>query len=139
MDLRSPPKSDEGVTYFTQLPGKAGRKMVEGVKFDAEKNATTHNDQAYGETREIQGAWLEVANHEPGDYIELALRGNLGGGEIELGKHGETIFIPPSGKIEQIVSEGTVSFPSGFKLRISYFSVDAGVTRTVYAWYRMRK
>ena len=132
--------NEEGVMRVMLVPGKEDRKMVvRGIKFDAVKNDTSHHDSDFSETREIQGAWLEVANHEPGDYIEMTVRGNLGEGEVELGKHGELIYIPPSGKIEQIVSEGTVSFPSGFKLRMTYVAVDAGVTRTVYAWYRMRK
>ena len=135
-----PAASAEMVQKVMLVPGNVDRKMVvHGVKFDAPKNTATHEDHTYSETREIQGAWLEVANHEPGDYIELSLRGDLGAGEVELGQHGETIYIPPSGKIEQIVSEGTVSFPSGFKLRMTYVAVDAGITRTVYGWYRMRK
>lgn len=132
--------SDEGVQKVMLVPGKMERKMVvHGIKFDAPINQTTHQDDIYPETREIQGAWLEVENHQPGDYVELSVRGDIGYGEMELGKHGETIYIPPSGKIEQIVSEGTVSFPPGFKLRMTYVAVDAGETRTIWAWYRMRK
>lgn len=132
--------NEEGIQRVMIVPGKEDRRMVvHGIKFDAIANQTTHDDHTYSETREIQGAWLEVVNHEIGDYVELSIRGDLGEGEVELGKHGETIYIPPSGKIEQIVSEGTVSFPAGFKLRMSYVAVDAGSTRTIYAWYRMRK
>ena len=140
MDLRNPPTTDEGTQYVSILAGKSGRRMViHGIKFDVPIDQTIDDDHTYPETREIQGAWLEVAGHEPGDYIEISLRGIIEGEEIELGKFGETIFIPPSGKIEQVNSEATVSFPAGFKLRMTYFAVNAGGTRTVYGWYRMRK
>ena len=132
--------NEEGIQRVMIVPGKADRRMVvHGLKFDAPINMTTHDDHAFEDTREIQGAWLEVAGHEPGDYVELSVRGDLGAGEIELGKHGESIYIPPSGKVDQIVSEGTVSFPPGFKLRMTYVAINAGSTRTVYGWYRMRK
>lgn len=135
------PRADENaVSYVTMLPGKPGRRMcVTGVKFEATQNTTTNNDKDFPEVREIQGAWLDVTDHEPGDYIELTFRGNIGAGEIELGKFGETIYIPPSGQVVQIVSEGTVSIPVGFKLRMSYFAVAAGSMRTVYGYYRLRK
>jgi len=132
--------NEEGIMRVMVVPGKEDRKMVvTGRKFSAAINQDTHDDATFAETREIQGAWVEVADHEPGDYLEMTVRGDLGDGEVELGKHGETIYIPPSGKIEQIVSEGTVSFPPGFKLRMTYHAVDAGTPRTVYCWYRMRK
>jgi hypothetical protein len=126
------------------LPGKPGRKMcVNGVKFNAAADNQQANDTAFSETREIQGAWLEVANHQPGDYVELQIVMPANPpdvpDEVVLGEFGETVFIPPSGKVEQIVSEGTVSFPAGFKLRMRYVAVAGGETRVVYAWYRMRK
>lgn len=134
------PKTDEGAIYATLLPGKTGRTLVvTGVKFTSPANTTTHEDKSFPQTREIQGAAVEVNGNEEGDYIEVSLRGDLGEGEIEVGKFGETIYIPPSGKIDQIVSEGTVSFPSGFKLRASYTAVNSGSTRKVYIDYRMRK
>lgn len=132
--------NEEGILKVMVVPGTDGRKMVvRGDKFNAPINQTTHSDLTFSETREIQGAWVEIANHEPGDYVELSIRGDLGEGEVELGQHGETIYIPPSGKIEQIVSEGTVSFPPGFKMRLSYTAVNSGSTRVIYAWFRMRK
>lgn len=139
IDLRQQPTTDENVRYVTQLPGKAGRKMVvTGRQFDAVAGDTTHDDYTLAETRELQGAWMEVVNHQKGDYIELTVRGNLGEGEEELGKFAETIYVPASGKIDQIVSESTVSFPPTFKVRLSYHAVAGGETREVYAWLRMR-
>lgn len=132
--------NEEGILRVMVVPGKAERKMiVVGDKFDANQNTTTYGDKSFAEVREIQGAWLEVTGHEPGDYIELTIRGDLGEGEIDLGKHGETLYIPPSGKIEQIVSEGTVSLQAGWKLRVAYVAVSTGSPRTVYTFYRMRK
>lgn len=131
------PKTSDGARYTAVLPGKPGRKMViKGTKFDAAVNATTDNDLTFGETREIQGAWLEVANAQPGDYLDLHICDPDG---VSVGQHGESVYIPPSGKIEQVISEGTASFPPGYKLRARYVAVDAGTTRTVYCWYRMRK
>jgi hypothetical protein len=139
-----PPRTDEGVEYMTLLPGKAGRKMcVTGIKFDAADNDQTDNDKSFAETREIQGAWLEVENHQPGDYVELfvVMPANPPDvpDEVIVGQFGETVYIPPSKKVEQIVSEGTVSFPAGFKIRMRYHAASGGTTRTVYAWYRLRK
>jgi hypothetical protein len=129
--------SPEMVQKVMLVPGNVDRKlMVTGIKFDANQNTTTDYDKTFAETREIQGAWLEVANHEPGDYVELFI---CMPDDTPVGQFGESIYIPPSKKVEQIVSEGTVSFPSGFKLRMTYVAVDAGITRAVYGWYRMRK
>lgn len=144
MDLRQRPETDEGVSYFTQLPGKHGRKMcVKGVQFDPPADAATPHDKVFEETREIQGAWFEVVNSEKGDYVELLIvmpAGVMGNPEeVIVGQFAETLYIPPSGRVGQIVSESTVSFPAGFKLRMVYTAVAAGETREVYAWYRMRK
>lgn len=136
-DFRERPVTDENVRYVSVLPGKPGRNMcVRGEKFDAVNDDDTEHDIIFSETREIQGAWLEVTNAEAGDYAELFI---LMPDDVLVGQFGETVFIPPSGKVEQIVSEGTVSFPSGFKLRLTYHAVSGGQTRTVYAFYRLRK
>lgn len=119
------------------VPGKAERKMIiTGVRFSATAGQTTPHDKVFAETREIQGAWIEVGNHQPGDYIELTIHTNEG---VEVGKFAETSYIPPSGKVDQIVSEGTVSLPAGFKLRVTYYATSAGDVRDAYLWYRMRK
>lgn len=139
-DPSAPKVDEEGVMYVAQVPGKPGRKMcITGIMLTAPAGATSHSDIDFAETREVQGAWFEADNHEPGDYVEMVLRGDLGAGEMDLGKFGETVYIPPSGKVDQVVSEGTVSFPPGFKLRMSYVAVAGGATRTLYGWYRMRK
>jgi len=130
-------RSDEGVSKVMLVPGQVDRKMViTGIRFDAGPNSTTDNDKSFGETREIQGGQAEVANFVAGDYVELTIHAPDG---TKLGQYGETLFIPPSGKIDQIVSEGTVSIPAGFKLRTTYVSVNSGNIRTVYCWYRLRK
>ena len=145
MDLRKPPTTDEGVTYVTQLPGKEGRKMcVKGIQYDPPADAATPHDEVFGETREIQGAWFEVTNREKGDYVELFIvmpADYMGQGNPEtvVGQFAETLYIPPSGQVGQIVSESTVSFPASFILRMVYKAVATGEAREVYAWYRMRK
>jgi hypothetical protein len=145
MDLRDRPETDEGVAYVTQLPGKYGRKMcVKGIQYDAPADAATPHDEVFAETREIQGAWFEIINAMKGDHVELFIvmpadYGGSGNPETVVGQFAETLYIPPSGKIGQIVSESTVSFPPGFLLRMVYTAVAGGETREVYAWYRMRK
>jgi len=141
IDLRSCPKTDEGIQYVTQLPGKSGRQMlVKGLQFDAPAGQDTPEDHVLPETRELQGAALEVVNHEKGDYIELLVAAPDGPpyeGAV-LGKFGETVFIPPSGVISPIISESTVSFPAGFKFRLLYHAESGGETREIYATLRMR-
>lgn len=130
-------KSSDGVQKVMLVPGQPDRLLVvKGIKFNAPQDTTTVQDTVFGETRELQGSWLEVSGAEPGDYLELSIHTPDG---MKLGQHGESVYIPPSGRIEQITSEGTVSFPAGFKLRITYVAAPAGATRTVFAWYRMRK
>jgi len=137
----NPPVTDEGVIYVTQLPGKSGRLLVlGGLQFDAPKNADTSGDMVLTETRELQGATVEVVNREKGDYVELLVIAPDGApynGAV-VGQFAETIYIPPSGKIDPIVSESTASFPSGFKFRLKYHAIDAGDTREVYVVFRMR-
>jgi len=142
--VSDPPRTDEGVEYITLLPGKTGRKMcVTGIRFEAAIDAITNHDKDFAETREIQGACVEVANHQPGDYVELSIIMPANPpdipDEVAVGNFGETVYVPPSGKIEQIVSEGTVSFPAGFKIRMAYHATGGGAPRDVYAWYRLRK
>ena len=141
MDFRESPKTDENVQYVTLLPGKSGRHMlVKGIQFSAPPDADTPADLLLTETRELQGAALEVTNHEKGDYIELMVAAPAGPpyeGAV-VGKFGETIYIPPSGHIDPIVSESTVSFPAGFTFRLLYHAVAGGQTREVYATLRMR-
>jgi len=141
IDLRDCPKTDEGVQYVTQLPGKSGRQMlVKGLQFDAPAGQDTPEDHVLPETRELQGAAVEVKNNAKGDYIELqvvAPEGSPYEGAV-LGTFGETVYIPPSGKIDPIISESTVSFPAGFKFRLKYHAEAGGETREVYATLRMR-
>ena len=141
MDFRECPKTDENVQYVTLLPGKSGRHMlVKGFQFDANAGQDTPMDFALTETTELQGAALEVINHEKGDYLELmvcAPDGEPYNGAV-VGKFGETVYIPPSGHIDPIVSESTVSFPAGFKFRLLYHAESGGETREIYATLRMR-
>jgi len=130
------PLDPEGVPYVSLLLGEPGLKLcIKGIKFDAVQNTVTNGDVAFSEKREIQGSWFEVVGHEPGDYIEMFLVA----GETVVGQFGETVYVPPSGQLDQIVAEGTVSFPAGVKIRLAYTAVSAGTTRTVYGWHRMRK
>lgn len=135
------PRTDENVAYVTQLPGKSKRLMiVEGVQFDAPKNAVTDEDFVLSETRELQGVAIEIANREKGDYVTLqvvAPEGEPYYGAV-VGEFGKTVYIPPSGRIDPIISESTASFPAGFKFRLKYHAVDLGVTREVYIVFRMR-
>jgi len=132
----SPPMTDEGVSYVTLLPGKSGRVMlIEGVQFDANAGDTIPYDLVLAETREIQGAWVTVANNEKGDYIELQV---LTPTNEVVGIFAKTVYIPPDGKIDPIVSESTVSFPPGFKFRLEYTAVSGGATREIYGGFRMR-
>jgi hypothetical protein len=127
----------QGAPYVSLLLGKPGLKLcIKGTKFDAPINATTNDDVTFPQDREIQGSWLEVANHQPGDYVEMLVC--LPDGTI-VGQFGETVFIPPSGKIDQIVAEGTAPLPAGIKLRLAYTAVNSGVTRVAYVWHRLRK
>jgi hypothetical protein len=127
----------DGTLYVAMLPGKQGRKMcVTGIMFDAPAGEETDGDLTFPETREIQGSGMEVANHQPGDYAELHICAPDG---TSVGQFGEMVYIPPSGKIDQIVSEGTVGFPPGFRLRLRFVAAEAGGVRTVYAWHRLRK
>jgi hypothetical protein len=139
--ITGPPTTDEGVQYVTLLPGKSGRMLViEGLQFDATPDGDTNGDLELAETREIQGAVVEVANHEKGDYVELqvvAPDGDPYNGAV-VGQFANTVYIPPSGKIDPIVSESTVSFPAGFKFRLKYHAVAGGSTREVYVAFRMR-
>ena len=141
IDLRDQPRTDEGVHYVTPLPGKSGRVMiVKGIQFDAPLNADTNGDYLLTETRELQGAAMEVKNNEKGDYVELMVKAPEGApynGAI-VGVFGETVYIPPDGVIQPIVSESTVSFPAGFTFRLMYHAVNAGQTREIYATLRMR-
>jgi len=135
------PKTDEGVQYVTILPGKSGRMLlIEGLQFDAPADADTNGDLVLSETREIQGAVVEVANAEKGDYVELQVVAPDGPpyeGAV-VGQFAITVYIPPSGKIDPIVSESTASFPAGFKFRLRYHAVAGGSTREVYVAFRMR-
>lgn len=135
------PRTDENVAYVTQLPGKSRRLMiVEGLQFDASANQDTNGDYELAETRELQGVALEIANREKGDYVNLqvvAPEGPPFEGAV-VGEFGKTVYIPPSGRIDPIVSESTASFPAGFKFRLVYHAVDAGTTREVYVMFRMR-
>lgn len=129
--------NEEGIARVMIVPGKSDRKMIiTGVRFSAAAGAQTPFDKIFNETREIQGAWVEIGGHQPGDYLELTIHAE---DETEVGKFAESVYIPPSGKVDQIVSEGTVSFPPGFKLRVRYYAVAEGTTRDAYLWYRMRK
>jgi hypothetical protein len=129
-------KTPEGASYVTLLPGKAGRLLIiEGIQFDATADQDTIGDLTLSETREIQGAVVEVANHEKGDYVELLA---LAPDDSVVGAFANTVYIPPSGKIDPIVSESTVSFPAGFKFRLKYHAVAGGSTREVYVAFRMR-
>jgi hypothetical protein len=131
------PVDDQGAPYVSLSLGKPGRKLcIKGSKFDAPANAITPDDVSFAEEREIQGSWLEVTNHQPGDYVEMLICLPDG---TPVGQFGETVYIPPSGKIDQIVAEGTAKIPAGIKVRLSYVAVDSGSTRTVYVWHRMRK
>jgi hypothetical protein len=135
--LPGPLVDPQGAPYVSLLLGQPGLKLcIKGAKFDAPANQTTDNDVSFAQVREIQGSWCEVAGHQPGDYVEMKLC--LPDGTV-LGQFGETVYIPPSGKIDPIVAEGTVSFPAGLLIRMSYTAVDAGTVRTVYAWHRLRK
>jgi len=131
------PVDPQGAPYVSLLLGAPGLKLcIKGAKFNAPANQTTNSDVSFAETREIQGSWLEVTGNQPGDYVEFKLC--LPDGTV-IGQFGETVYIPPSGKIDPIVAEGTVSFPAGILVRMSYIAVDAGSVRTVYAWHRLRK
>jgi len=137
-----PPTTDEGVNYVTILPGKSGRMLiVEGIQFDALANADTEGDLVLVATRELQGASIEIANREKGDYIELLVVAPDGPpyeGAV-VGQFGKTVYIPPSGHIDPITSESTASFPAGFKFRMVYHAVSGGATREVYVVLRMRR
>lgn len=138
-DQVSPPQpiDDQGAPYVSLCLGKPGRKLcIKGTKFDALANATTNDDVTFAEEREIQGSWLEVADHQPGDFVEMLVCLPDG---TPVGQFGETVFIPPSKKIDQIVAEGTAPLPAGLKLRLAYTAANSGVTRTVYVWHRLRK
>lgn len=131
------PVDDQGAPYVSLCLGKPGRRLcIKGTKFDAVINETTNNDITFSEDREIQGSWVEVVNHEPGDYVEMIACLPDG---TPVGQFGETVYIPPSKKIDQIVAEGTAPLPTGFKLRLAYTAVNTGSTRTVYVWHRLRK
>lgn len=140
-EVATTPKTDEGVQYVTILPGKSGRMLIiEGIQFDASADADTNGDLTLTETREIQGAVVEVANHEKGDYVELLVAAPDGEpyyGAV-VGQFAKTVYIPPSGKIDPIVSESTASFPAGFKFRMKYHAVAGGSAREVYVAFRMR-
>jgi hypothetical protein len=114
--------------------------LVKGVLFDAPADGNATSDYLLAETMELQGAALEVKNNQKGDYLELmvvAPDGEPYNGAV-VGKFGETIYIPPSGHIDPVISESTVSFPAGFKFRLLYHSEAGGETREVYATLRMR-
>ena len=83
---------------------------------------------------------MEVANREKGDYVELVVAAPDGEpyNGVVVGQFGKTVYIPPSGKIDPIISESTVSFPTGFKFRLVYHAVNSGSAREVYVVFRMR-
>ena len=127
----------QGAPYVSLLLGKPGLQLtIRGAKFDAIPNQSTDNELSFAEDREIQGSWFEVAGHQPGDYVELYVCMPDG---TPVGQFGEMVYVPPYGAIDQIVSEGTAPLPAGFKIRFRYVAVDAGSTRTVYVFHRMRK
>ena len=130
-------KDSQGAPYVSLLLGKPGLQLcIKGSKFDAPANQSTDDDISFAEDREIQGSWFEVLNHQPGDYVEFFVCMPDG---TPVGQFGETVYVPPDGTIDQIVSEGTAPLPAGIKLRFRYVAINAGVTRIVYVYHRMRK
>ena len=130
--------TEYGIQRMNISPGKPGLKMVVvGRMFTASLNQTTDDDVSFAEERELQGAWLQVSDHTPGDYVELFAVHPMAG---VVGQFGETIYIPPDGIIPPANSEGVEVIPAGIKLRLSYTSVAAsGTAPEVYGYFRMRK
>jgi hypothetical protein len=132
------PIDPQGAPYVSLLLGMPGLQLcIKGTMFTVPPGQTVNDDLVFDKYREIQGSWLEVSGVQPGDFAEMFLV-TPDGAEV-LGQFGETVYLPPSGRLDQIVSEGTAGFPPGVKLRLSYTAVSAGTTRTIYGWHRMRK
>lgn len=134
----SDPIVQDGVMYVAQVPGKPGRTMViTGRRFAGVIGGSANDDVSFEHTRELQGARVEVVSHAAGDYLEMFVCMPDG---TPVGQFAEHVYIPPSGLIEQVVSEGTVGFPAGFLVRTVYHSVaSTGEAPDVYVWYRFRR
>lgn len=131
------PKDAQGAPYVSLLLGKPGLQLcIKGVLFTAEPDATTDKDTTFPEDREIQGSWLSVSDNELGDYVEMFVCMPDG---TPAGQFGETVYIPPNGRLDQIVAEGTAPVPAGLKIRLRYVAVATGSTRTIVGWHRLRK
>jgi len=132
------PLPDDVVSYVRACPtdNKNKHLFIKGVQFDAALNTDTNNDYALPEAMALQGALAEVKDFTDGDYVELFV---LNGSDAVVGQYGETVYIPPSGKVGA-VSEGSTSIPTGFKLRAKYHSVATeGTQPKITVAYRLWK
>jgi hypothetical protein len=112
--------------------------VLKGSRFLATLNATTNHDVTFEEARDLGGAWVEVRDHADGDSIELqVVHPN---GTTVLGQFGETVYIPPSGILPQIISEGSESIPAGVKIRFKYNCIaTVGTQPDIYCFLRTYK
>ena len=94
---------------------------IRGNRFVATLNADTNDDYTLPTIVEFQGVKLEVANQSDGDYTELFLM-VPGETPIVAAQFGHTVYVPPSGVI-QVIADGTVTFPAGCFLRVTYHSI----------------
>jgi hypothetical protein len=132
------PLPDDTVAYVRECPtdNKNKHLFIKGRQFDATVNTTTSDDYVLPEAMSLQGAIAEVQNFTDGDYVELFV---LSPGDVVLGKYGESVYIPPSGKVGAI-SEGTTAIPASCKLRATYHSVATeGTQPKITVAYRLWK
>lgn len=94
---------------------------------------------SFAEDRAIQGATAEVegfsaTNDDKIDFLITHPDGTV------LGQFGENLPVPPSGRMPDVVSEGTTDVPAGLRVSLRYTTTkSAGQQPTVYAFLRTHK
>ncbi len=94
--------------------------VVKGLRFVANLDSDTQYDIDFDEVRELQGVEVFIERHTSGDWIELYAVHPFYG---PIAQFGETVYIPPSGVIEEPPSFDTTTVPVGLIIRFKYHSV----------------
>lgn len=124
----------------TVLVVHGGRFLAE-LSPDGNPHVTDHH-VTFAEERALQGAFAEVADHDPEDTIDLLIThpGPTPPAGTVLGQFGETLPVPPSGRMPDVVSEGTTEIPAGIQVTLRYTTKkQTGNQPAVYAYLRTHR
>lgn len=99
--------------------------FVKGVQFSATKGTDTEYNVQFPYDIELQIIDAFVKDHSDGDYLEFSVHipDSI---ETMVSKFGETVYIPPDGRIQPEPSFDTSTIPAYLILRFTYHS-EAGV------------